>query len=281
MRRGGWNPWTIAGLVALAMVPRAAEGGALRLTGDVERDFPNTPGSGVVTIVDNPGADGQSSPGDVAQNRDLAGVTGWNIKDLRLAYDAEGGSMFVGLNFFGIAGDADGNGDPGAASSGVDEANLGGLESITVAIDTNLDGTPDVVAGVPAGKPMTGNGTDHFKVAAYRASSMGLGFSYGEALAEHAGALAFSPSAEHPDFQFTIGNFLQLPGLDPAQGFIVSAFAGTSADVVAGEDYIFKTRVGFPSPQEPQVPEPAALLAWGSVLGGAAAWRLRRRRRGE
>lgn len=270
--------WTLAGLAVLALAPRPAAADAMRLTGNVENDFPLTPGSGVVVIVDNPDANGQSSPGDVAQDPGLPGITGWNIKDLRLAYDATSDKMFVGLNFFGIAGDADGDGDPGRASQGVDLPDLGGLESIVVAIDTNLDGTPDLIAGVPAGKPAGKAGTAAFDVASYKASSMGLGFSFGQSLTEHAGELAFSPSAEHPDFEFTIGNFIDLPGLDPKEGFIVSAFAGTSSDIVAGEDYIFKTRVSFPSPQEPVVPEPAALLGWGLVAGAAVAWRIRRRR---
>lgn len=269
---------TLAGAMALAVAapPRAATADAMKLTGNVEVDFPIATGNGVVAIIDNPGADGRASALDVAQDAGLSGITGWNIKDLRLAYDGQSNTMYFGLNFFGIAGDADGNGDPGTASAGVDVPDLGGLESITLAIDTNLDSIPDVVAGVPASKPM-GAGANQFRVAAYKASPMGLAFSYGDTLTGHAGSLAFSPSAAHPDFEFTIGNFKGLPGLDPAKGFIVSAFAGTSSDVVAGEDYIFKTKIGFPGGQEPQVPEPATLLGWALVGGGAIAWRVRRR----
>lgn len=280
MRQRRSTLWALAGLAALALAPRPAAADAMRLTGNVETDFPLTPGSGVVAIVDNPDANGQSSPGDVAQDASLPGLTGWNIKDLRLSYDTPSDRMSFGLNFFGIAGDADGDGNPGSAGQGVDMPELGGLESIVVAVDTDLDGTPDVIAGVPAGKAGGQGATDAFKVATYKASTMGLAFSFGQELAAHDGELAFSPSAEHPDFEFTIGNFVKLPGLDPKQGFIVSAFAGTSSDIVAGEDYIFKTKIGFPSPQEPQVPEPAALIGWAIVAGGTLAWRIRQRRGG-
>lgn len=267
----------IATLLAMAAAPRPAPADALRLTGDAEIDFPATPNSGVVVIVDNPGSDGQSRPGDVGQVSSLPGITGWNIKDLRLAYDGQADTMYFGLNFFGIAGDADGDGNPGSATYGVDLPDLGGLETITVVLDVNLDGMADVVAGVPAIKPETGKGTDFFTVSSYKTSPMGLGFSYGDPLVGNEGQLVYSPSAEHPDFIFTISNFKKLPGLDPEEGFIVGAFAGTSADIIAGEDYLLRTRVTFPSPQEPQIPEPATLIAWGVVVGATAAWRLRRR----
>jgi hypothetical protein len=277
MRHGRLTLWTLAGLLAVALAPRPAAADAMRLTGNVETDFPLTSGSGVVAIVDNPDASGSSSPADVAQDASLPGITGWNIQDLRMAYDTPSDTMSVGLNFFGIAGDADADGNPGSATNGVDLPDLAGLESIVVAIDTNLDGTPDVIAGVPASKPSASMGTNAFQIASYKPSNMGLAFSFGPSLTDHAGALAFSPSADHPDFEFTIGNFVKLPGLDPKQGFIVSAFAGTSSDIVAGEDYLFKTRVGFPSPQEPSIPEPAALIDWAAVAGAALAWRVRRR----
>ena len=41
--------------------------------------------------------------------------SGWAIKDIRLSYDAQSDTLSVGVNTFGIAGDADGNGNPGVA----------------------------------------------------------------------------------------------------------------------------------------------------------------------
>jgi hypothetical protein len=187
--------------------------------------------------------------------------------------------MYLGLNFFGIAGDADGDGDPGTLSVGMgkDRPSLGGMESIVVALDLDLDGSPDVVAGVPANKPDSAPGTDAFTVAKYKHAAAGLGFSFGDTLTDHLGALAFDPSAEHPDFQFTIDNFMKLDGLVPKDGFIVSAFAGAPDDVIAGEDFIASTRIAFPGRDNQQVPEPATLLAWALIAGGAIAYRRRDR----
>lgn len=256
-----------------------APSGFTGFTGNVEHDFP-IDGIGIVTIIDNPGPDGQSRPNDVWQKLPDGMITGWNIKDLRLAYDKPTDTMFIGVNFFGIAGDADGDGNPGHASvpGARDEPSLGGLESITIMIDTNLDGITDVVAGVPAIKPTEGKGTDYFTVASYRANGHGPSFSYGETLTDHLGELAFDPSPEHPHFQFSIANFKELPGLDPSQGFAIGAFAGTPADGVAGEDYVISTLVTFP-PLEQQIPEPSTILAWALMASGAAAYGIRRRRR--
>ncbi|WP_152051386.1 hypothetical protein [Tautonia marina] len=279
-------PILIAVGFGLILVARTASAGAIQLTGNVENDFPIEPGNGIVVIVDNPDSFGNPSPGDVAQHESLLGTTGWNIKDLRLAYDDSSDRMYFGLNFWGIAGDADGDGRPGQLSAplGHDRPSLGGLESIVVALDLNLDGTPDVIAGVPANKSDVGKGSDHFTVAQYKQSPAGMAFSFGDTLTEHLGQLAFDPSAENPDFQFTIDNFMQFEGLVPEDGFIVSAFAGAPDDVIAGEDYISSTRIAFPGSEQggsgdPVVPEPSTVLAWALMAGGAIAYRVRTRSR--
>ncbi|RUL83775.1 hypothetical protein [Tautonia sociabilis] len=267
--------------IGLLLATRAASAGAIQLTGDVEADFPLVQGNGVVAIVDNPNANGLASPMDVAQNAVLPGTTGWNIKDLRLSYDSASDRMYFGVNFFGIAGDADGDGDPGALSVGMgkDLPSLGGLESIAVGLDLDLDGTPDVVAGVPANKSGTGPGVASFTVAEYQRSPSGLAFSFGDSLTDHLGALAFDPSAEHPDFEFTIDRFSTLPGLDMKEGFIVSAFAGAPDDMIAGEDTLAAVRIAGDDLSGQNVPEPAAVLAWALVAGAAIAHRVRGRHR--
>jgi len=285
MRQRNWSRLALAGSAALlwtGMLNGVVIASELSgLTGDVEVDMPIAPGNGVAVIVDNPDGNGASSPNDVAQDASLPGITGWNIKDLRLAYDEGTDSMLVGVNMFGVAGDSDGDGMPGQLSStvGRDEPSLGGLESIAVAIDTDLDGQPDVIAGVPANKPPgIEKGVDAFTVAKYQNSSHGLAFSFGGTLDEHMGELAFDPSAEHPDFLFTIEEFKELPGLVPEEGFTISAFAGSPADVIAGEDFLVNTRIAFPGSDNQQIPEPATVLAWSLVAGGALAYRLNARR---
>lgn len=277
--------------VALAAA-RSADAGAITLTGDVTKDFPLGQ-QGVQVIVDNPnplpaGYTGPptSNPGDVAQADFMTArgwTTGWNIQDVRLSYDKATDTMSVGVNFFGIAGDADGNGDPGTsdpatiAAGGIDLPHLGGRESIAVAFDTNGDRKFDIIAGVPADKSAAGPGIDGFTVSQYRDSNAGLAFNFGQTLTDHMGNLAFDPSAAHPDFEFTIKNFSTLPGIDLAHhSFGIRVFAGTPDDVVAGEDSLPYTSV---SP-ETLTPEPATLLAWSAVVAAGAAWRLRRSRRG-
>jgi hypothetical protein len=284
LRRYVFGP-TLTTLALLAARPVSAD--AIQLTGNVERDFALSPGNGVVQVVDFARPDGSSNPADVAQATwmDAEGrANGWNIKDLRLAYDDKSDTLYVGVNFFGTAGDADGNGNPGAAdprtsaAGGIDLANLGGRESISVGFDLRNRGVPDVVAGVPSDKTKAGPGIDGFTVASYNSNNAGLASSYGSTLTRHLGGLAFDPDNTHPHFEFTIAHFKELPGLDPTQGFGVKVFAGTPDDVVAGEDQIPLTHVAFPK-VDTQVPEPATLLSW-TILSGGAAWRLRGRRRG-
>jgi hypothetical protein len=249
--------------------------GAVSFTGLVEKDFDPLTNQSVRVVSD--------AANDVAQAQwitDRGWISGWNIKDLRTSYNPATDTLAVGVNFFGIAGDADGNRDPGKAdpltlaAGGVDLEHLGGRKSISVAIDTNNSGTPAIVAGVPADKSTAGPGVDGFTVAAYKNSNQGIASSYGPTLTDHLGELAFDPSQDHPGFEFTIKNFSTLPGLDLTKGFGIQAFAGSPDDVVAGEDYTAMTHIANPLPQ--QFPEPASVLAWGLVVGGAA-WRIRRR----
>ena len=39
-------------------------------------------------------------------------TSGWDIKDIRFHHDGSTDRLFVGINCFGICGDADGDGDP-------------------------------------------------------------------------------------------------------------------------------------------------------------------------
>lgn len=289
-----------SGFLALALIgAKATSAAQIHFTGNVETDFPQ--GTGIGIITDNPipnphGAGTISNTNDVAQASWMtqAGwTTGWNIKDIRVHYDQASDSLAVGVNFFGIAGDSDGNGNPGTAdprttaAGGIDEAHLGFDptqpahigESITVGFDLNGDHKPDIIAGVPADKTQNGIGIDGFTVAKYAPSNSGLAYNYGEPLNAFNGGLAFDPSAEHPDFEFTIKNFTHLPGFSPAlyaqNGFGITTFAGTPFDVVAGEDSLPMFQF---SPQA--IPEPASLLAWSVVIGAAALGvRVRSRRR--
>ncbi len=265
---------------------RPATAGPISFTGNVETDMASsTPG--VVTIVNHPyPGTSISNPNTVYQAQwmtDRGWINGWDIKDIRASYDAATDSLQIGVNFFGIAGDVDGNGTPGVADpqltkdGGHEWAHLGqgtsSDASITVGIDLANSGKPTIVAGIAADKSITGPGIDGFTVNYAKNSSGGLSTAYGASLNDHNGGLAFDPSAAHPDFEFTITGLSKIPGFDPKNGIGLSAFAGASDDVDVGEDSLPLTHISFE-----QIPEPATMLAWGLVAGGAA-WRGARGRR--
>lgn len=276
--------WALAAAAMLGARPAWAD--PIQFTGDVEKDFVVAPGNGVTRLVDSPLPDGSPDPNHVPQAAWMTSqglTTGWSMKDVRLKYDKATDTMAVGVNFFGVAGDADGNGDPGVADSrmqavgGQDPAHLGGRKSITVGFDLNNSGTPQIVAGVSADKSKAGPGLDGFTVATFKDTGMGLAYNYGTTLANNLGGLAFDPSKAQPDFEFSIKNFSTLPGFDAAKGFNLSVFAGSPDDVVAGEDAFSNRHVSIPAAQTVSTPEPATLLAWAAVAGFAGL-RARRRR---
>ncbi|MDX2036414.1 MAG: PEP-CTERM sorting domain-containing protein [Isosphaeraceae bacterium] len=267
-------------LLGLAQSPSRADFGPL--TGNAETDLPSG-NSNVITIND--------ATNDVAQAPWMTGrgwTTGWNIKDLRIAYDWKSDTLLVGVNFVGIAGDADGNGNPGSAdpltiaSGGLDLPNMGGRKSISVGFAGSNGGSlgdPFMVAGVPAIKtPGGGGGLLGFQVSSY-ADRGGLGYDFGNPIPGVTGDLAFNPSAAHPDFVFTVSGASKATGFNATTGFYVSAFAGSPDDVIAGEDTVGWVFVpGFPRLGPPQVvPEPSSFVLLG--LGGALVGRRMLRRR--
>ena len=264
----------------------------ITLTGNVESDFQaNGPGVQMTPVYGNPLQVGEAPfiPAD-------GWVSGWAVKDLRTSYDTTSDTLYVGVDTFknaagktAIVGDADGNGDPGGASpemvkaGGLDTPSLGGHKSVAVAFAADdpkhpgMPGIPLVVAGVPADKSQAGPGLDGFNVASYRNNALGIENNFGKTLTANLGALAFDPSAAHPGFEFTVKNFSKIQGLNPANGFWISLYAGSTDDVIAGETSLMLTRLPALA-QQTLTPEPAALLSWTFIAGGA--WLgLRRRSR--
>ncbi len=274
MVRRSMIPWTLAAAALLGA--RTASADPIQFTGNVENDFSLAPGSSVVRYVDSPLPDGSSDPNHVPQAAWMTAegrTTGWSIKDVRLAYDKASDTLAVGVNFFGVAGDVDGNGLPGVpdprttAVGGLDTPHLGGRESISVGFDFNNTKVPQVVAGVPADKSTAGPGIDGFTVAKYNETNQGLAYNYGKTLTDHLGGLAFDPSKAQPGFEFTVKNVSTFPGFDPSRGIGLSVFAGSPDDVVAGEDAYTWGPKPIPAAQQVTTPEPATILAWAAVVG--------------
>lgn len=283
--------YSLAVALALAIGPVAGASGAsgtsTTVPGDAEVLLNPAVDPLVKVLVNQPDASGVSHPNHVTQ---LAGTTsGWNIKDVRLRYLEDSDTMVVAVNSFGIIGDADGNGSATGASKtmsslgGVKYANMGGTQSVTVAFDTNNDGKPDVVAGVPATLPnpldpqskatAPGAGLDGFLVSKYTSGSIQA--AYGQNLANNQGVLLATPSADNPDFIFTVKNWSKLPGLTDPYRFGLYMYAGSADDVVSGEDSMYVKGVAMPSTV---VPEPATLLLWGGLIAAAGCRAVRSRK---
>jgi PEP-CTERM motif len=272
-------------------------------TGNVANDFPTSPGT--VVIPGQPGSVAESSY--IIQN---GWTTGFLVESIRLSYDKASDTMFVGVQTFSIAGDADGNGNPGyttpqmAAAGGVNYAHFGGDKSLTLgfanASSTGGLGTPLFVAGIPADKSVgdTRN-TNEFTVATYNDTGRGLPYSYGTILNNHVGSLAVDPSASQPNFEFALTNFSKIPGFNPSQGFYVSLFLGSQRAIVVGKESINWTKVSAASSAPggvttgggplappvptgsigPQVPEPSSVVLFAVGAVGLLFSSARRRAR--
>lgn len=93
-------------------------------------------------------------------------TSGWDVKDVRVAYNYDTAQLHFGINCAGVCGDADGDGDPGHTSSalllaqGQDKPSFAQEESCALAVDIGIpfaqfdaqvpDGTFDFVIGYPA-----------------------------------------------------------------------------------------------------------------------------------
>ncbi|MCA9546346.1 MAG: hypothetical protein KC613_18200, partial [Myxococcales bacterium] len=169
-------------------------------------------------------------------------VSGFNARDMRLVYDPLADIMYVGIQTVAIAGDADGDGDPGRAGpalardGGIDFPNFGGTESFAVSFDLDMDGTLDVVAGVPSGTDLAG-----FTVARYLPQALVPAVAFGMDLDPNIGEVFFNPSAEHPHLEFSVLDFSVLPsssGRDDSAAFRVTGFLGSFSDAGVGEDFV-------------------------------------------
>ncbi len=229
---------------------------------------------------------------------------------------ANNGTLYVGVNFLpgAVAGNYTGtSSDPNPNIGGYKSISIG-LTPENASLNGPA-ALPTVVAGIPtfkseAAKTASGaySGTDGFTVASFNAAAAVSGTiasGYGTPLVDSKGnpigSLAFDPTTAKPSFEFAIKNFNALPGLNAAKngGFYIQAFSGNGQLIVDGKDSINNIFVPFSALTAPQqqintpsvtvptgtmngnsphigTPEPATLLGWGLVVGGAA-WRVRRR----
>lgn len=212
-------------LFRTALVVSVAAAGAQAFTGDVPTDFTDPD---VVVVMD---------PMDVGMPVQAMGaISGWEIQNAAFELDSFTDELHVGLDFVGIAGDADGDGNEGGSSAwllgngGWDFANLAATESICIAFDFDGNFQWDIIAGVSA---MT-NGAG-YTVATAAASPL-LPFAFGAAQPSLTG-----PFMLGPDFELTISNLSSLVNYTPTNAevcFFYAVFAGSYADDGVGEDYM-------------------------------------------
>lgn len=242
-------------------------------TGDVEADFTEP---GTWAIVDDGGVDVGVPP-----QAPQGAISGNDIKDIRFLYNNATDVLYVGLNTYGIAGDVDGDGDPGATSlwladlNGTDFLDFGGPssgggEAFAVMFDIDEDGTFDVIAGVSDSTDISGYSVNWFS-----GDPFAPGCAFGDPLPSHTGMFFGSPSAAAPDLEFTIRDFSKLPtcGADTAPTVGVRAYIGSFADDGIGEDSVPGSHGTL------FTPEPFSMVFTGGVFVGVVVYRLRKRKR--
>lgn len=189
-------------------------------------------------------------------------ISGFDIKQIFFFYHPLNDVLYVGFDTFGIAGDADGDGNPDASSTNgiTDSLFFGFYESIDLMIDIDgdndpdLNDVPDYVFGKPSVNPPTvSNLTTAFRSAIWEDYQLPYAAptSSGNLLPIHLPDLDDPQEltqildAAHPHVQFVINDFSKLPklvnqGFDPYMDELkirVGAYQGAAAKGgPAGED---------------------------------------------
>ena len=240
-------------LTALTLTVVLANGGWF--TGNAQADF-NAHGFDFV-VIDVPPDPDVGVPMDPGQFP-LGTISGWDVAAIYFDYDSSTDTMYVGIDCFGICGDADGDGDPGHTSAilanmlGTDMPDLLGTETIAMAIDTDNDdlyeeGEPVVgvgsfflpIPGFPGQLDISTFGT--YALTPKDPSTPTIGERFGDAL-PNTTSLYANPSAAASDIEFSIANFHELPGFTFIPGeafeFGVKLHAASGLDDGIGEDFV-------------------------------------------
>jgi len=149
--------------VLLCSFAHAQEPVWTRFTGDASADFQIT-NRFVVPVDDDP--DFVEDGSDVTLPSGSAGTvtfwhpegvqfSGWDLRTLHVEYNPRNDSLSMGIETFTLAGDADGDGDPGAYTlpdnPGADDfPDLRGSEMFAILLDVDEDKVPDWMIGLPA-----------------------------------------------------------------------------------------------------------------------------------
>jgi hypothetical protein len=171
-------PFSVNSIVLLVVAAAVVSVNAVaELTGDAAKDFTDTrfdavsgrpKNFGVVRVQDGTDSPDVGVPGQFPRGT----ISGWDIRAIFFQYDDLKDELLIGVDCFGVCGDADGDGDAGGASptlrslGGQDLPDLARGEGFAIVLDFDLnvaDVLPsfqptvlapfDFVIGVPAGQP--------------------------------------------------------------------------------------------------------------------------------
>ncbi len=218
----------------------------INFTGDPESDFT---GEGIFLV--NDGDVDVGVPSQIPHS-----ISGWDIKGAYFFTNLD--QLFVGIDYYVIAGDSDGDGLPGSPSQelvaigGQDLPDMAGSESLAIEMDLDQDGTTDVVAGVPGGDPIgstlncpTFDLNDCFGL--YNHSNNNLvnsAFRF-ESLIDPIDTLFALPSTDTPDIEFSIEDWQtisgwEIPEPDSCETFEIDIrmYSGSFQDAGIGEDFV-------------------------------------------
>ncbi len=198
-------------------------GVAMPLTGNVPADFNS---QDYVEIPDTAGDVG------IPPNAPAGTQSGWDFERILFHLDMEEEALYLGLDYIGIAGDADGDGGEGTSSiwllsnGGTDMPGFQGTESICVALDFAPYDQYEVMTGYSA---LNG---DH-SICLYYPAALGMPFSFATS-SPLAGDHAVGPDYEARIDQ--LASLTDLSGEELCMRFRV--FSGSLQDDGIGEDIL-------------------------------------------
>jgi hypothetical protein len=222
-------------------------------TGDVDVDFAAFDTEEVNDVVGDVGIPIYAPPGT---------VSGWEIERVVFYLDRDDNILQVGLDAYGIAGDADGNGLDGNSAlwllnnGGTDYPELMSTESMGIAFDFDQDDVYDYIAGVCAFN------NDH-TVCEFSGFPALPFMAFGNETAMYEGSYFYNGLAGSPDYELTLTGVDQLMVWDgDFTCFDFLAFGGSFEDDGIGEEYVFGTICYEDNYLEVIVPEKMELSAY-------------------
>jgi len=240
-------------IAAILTIGATTHGATLSFTGNVGFDFGGAP---TVVVTDPVGDVGMPA------NAPAGSVSGWEISEVVFYYDLETDMLQIGLDTYGIAGDADGDGIDGSTpqwlldNGGMDFPDLMSSESMGIAFDFDRDGTYDLIAGVSA--------LDYtHRVCQFDGSPVLPFFAFGTEMALHDGGRFYFATAQTPDYELNIAYLSQLTDTNNGNFcFDFLAFGGSFEDDGVGEEFVEGTACFENTPTLVEVPRDFAVNAY-------------------